>query len=152
MAGTGSLNYLDVTISIRRNRLRWTLYEKKKFIFIDGKALSESPNFPWYDSKLTEHSKVGVVLVRWFDTPDVLILKQTSSHIYNGPHKKDGQFWLRETESYEKSSEFSPLPSEFRTMVTDPTKDYGYVQLEQAHDPTRRMGVPKRALGFPTWR
>ena len=50
--GGSSVNYLDVTISIRRNRLRWTLYDKKKFIFIDGKALSESPNFPWYDSKL----------------------------------------------------------------------------------------------------
>ena len=59
--GGSSVNYLDVTISIRRNRLRWTLYDKKKFIFIDGKALSESPNFPWYDSKLTERSKVGVV-------------------------------------------------------------------------------------------
>ena len=56
--GGSSVNYLDVTISIRRNRLRWTLYDKKKFIFIDGKALSESPNFPWYDSKLTERSKV----------------------------------------------------------------------------------------------
>ena len=59
--GGSSVNYLDVTISIRRNRLRWTLYDKKKFIFIDGKALLESPNFPWYDSKLTERSKVGVV-------------------------------------------------------------------------------------------
>ena len=59
--GGSSVNYLDVTISIRRNRLRWTLYDKKKFIFIDGKALSESPNFPWYDSKLTERSKIGVV-------------------------------------------------------------------------------------------
>ena len=59
--GGSSVNYLDVTISVRRNRLRWTLYDKKKFIFIDGKALSESPNFPWYDSKLTERSKVGVV-------------------------------------------------------------------------------------------
>ena len=37
--GGSSVNYLDVTISIRRNRLRWTLYDKKKFIFIDGKAL-----------------------------------------------------------------------------------------------------------------
>ena len=46
--GGSSVNYLDVTISIRRNRLRWTLYDKKKFIFIDGKALLESPNFPWY--------------------------------------------------------------------------------------------------------
>ena len=59
--GGSSVNYLDVTISIRRNRLRWTLYDKKKFIFIDGKALLESPNFPWYDSKLTERSKVGIV-------------------------------------------------------------------------------------------
>ena len=59
--GGSSVNYLDVTISIRRNRLRWTLYDKKKFIFIDGKALSESPSFPWYDSKLTERSKVSVV-------------------------------------------------------------------------------------------
>ena len=28
--GGSSVNYLDVTISIRRNRLRWTLYDKKK--------------------------------------------------------------------------------------------------------------------------
>ena len=56
----GRISHLEPPSSCRIE-LRWTLYDKKKFIFIDGKALSESPNFPWYDSKLTERSKVGVV-------------------------------------------------------------------------------------------
>ena len=53
----------DQTEPLLLSPLSTLLYDndKKKFIFIDGKALSESPNFPWYDSKLTERSKVGVV-------------------------------------------------------------------------------------------
>ena len=53
------------------------------------------------------------------------------------PLSLDGQIWFydkRKVMRKVKSSEFSSLPSEFRTMVTDPTKDYGYVQrLVQRH-------------------
>jgi hypothetical protein len=58
------------------------------------------------------------------------------------PLSLDGQIWFydkRKVMRKVKSSEFSSLPSEFRTMVTDPTKDYGYVQrLARAH------GVPQK--------
>ena len=58
------VNFLDETISINDGRLRRTLYRKTDFIIVAGTPvdpLSDRPNFPKYDSKLTTRSKYGVL-------------------------------------------------------------------------------------------
>ena len=53
--------FLDKTISIKHGQLRRTLYRKTDFIVVAGAPLSDRPNFPKHDSKLTIRSKYGVV-------------------------------------------------------------------------------------------
>ena len=46
---------------MRNGRLRRTLYRKTDFIIAAGAPLSDRPNFPKNESKLTTRSKYGVV-------------------------------------------------------------------------------------------
>jgi hypothetical protein len=56
-----SCSYLDLEISVKNQRLRHVLYDKREHLFAGGKRLSELRNFPHVDTALSDSCKLAVI-------------------------------------------------------------------------------------------